>query len=328
MQRKTKVAAKDFLYRLSTRTRQARYWLTAQLAKALLSMLRHLPMDKALAFADRAGRKVGPLVGRHQVALDNLRHAYPEKSAQEIEAIALDMWGNMARLAAEYIFLASLFDYDPHAEKPGRVEVSGERLFERIAAEDRPHIIFTAHLGNFELLPIAGATFGMKVTALFRPPNNPYIADYILSTRAANMGELLASRTGASFALARILENNGTIGMLVDQKFIRGIPGTFFGRPCETSPLLPKLVRQYDCDVYPARCIRLPNNRFRLEIEDRLELPRDASGTIDLPGTAQLLNDVVERWVREDPGQWMWFHKRWMLSKGKRKARLKVSAKA
>ena len=21
----------------------------------------------------------------------------------------------------------------------------------------------------------------------------------------------------------------------------------------------------------------------------------------------------VERWVREDPGQWMWFHKRWKL---------------
>ena len=28
--------------------------------------------------------------------------------------------------------------------------------------------------------------------------------------------------------------------------------------------------------------------------------------------TAQLLNDTVERWVREDPGQWMWFHKRWL----------------
>src|SRR5690606_10371733 len=123
---------------------------------------------------------------------------------------------------------------------------------------DKPHIIFTAHLGNFELLPVAGATFGMKVTALFRPPNNPYIADYILSTRQSTMGGLLASRKGASFALARILENNGTIGALVDQKFMHGLRTTFFGRPCETSPLLPKLARQYDCDVYPARCIRLP----------------------------------------------------------------------
>ncbi|MEI5679293.1 MULTISPECIES: lipid A biosynthesis lauroyl acyltransferase [unclassified Mesorhizobium] len=309
---------KAFLYRLSQRLKMANYWLVAQLAKALLSILRLLPTDKALNFADRAGRRVGPLVGRHQVALDNLRQAFPEKSEEEISAIALDMWGNMARLAAEYIFLDQLFDYDPKATEPGRVEVQGERIFEHIAAEQRPHILFTGHFGNFELLPIAGATFGMKVTALFRPPNNPYVADYILSTRRSTMGDLLASKTGASFTLARILENNGTIGVLVDQKFTRGLRTTFFGRECETSPLLSKLARQYDCDVYPARCIRLPNNRFKLVIENKLELPREADGSVDLTATAQLVNDVVERWVREDPGQWMWFHKRWVLSKKKR----------
>ena len=31
------------------------------------------------------------------------------------------------------------------------------------------------------------------------------------------------------------------------------------------------------------------------------------------------LNDVVERWVREDPGQWMWFHKRWKLTHANRR---------
>ena len=102
--------------------------------------------------------------------------------------------------------------------------------------------------------------------------------------------------------------------MLVDQKFQRGVRTTFFGRPCETSPLLPKLARQFECDVYPARCMRLPGNRFRLELEEKLELPRDGDGQVDVAATAQLLNDVVERWVREDPGQWMWFHKRWKLT--------------
>ena len=74
------------------------------------------------------------------------------------------------------------------------------------------------------------------------------------------------------------------------------------------------LARHYDCDVYPARCIRLPGNRFRLQIEDKLALPRDEGGQVDVQATAQLLCDVVERWVREDPGQWMWFHKRWHIS--------------
>jgi KDO2-lipid IV(A) lauroyltransferase len=81
------------------------------------------------------------------------------------------------------------------------------------------------------------------------------------------------------------------------------------------------LARHYNCDVYPARCVRLPGNRFRLEIEDKLTLPRNESGSVDVPATTQLLADVVERWVREDPGQWMWFHKRWEISGRRRRRR-------
>ncbi|TIS57711.1 MAG: lipid A biosynthesis lauroyl acyltransferase [Mesorhizobium sp.] len=311
---------RDLAFRHGRRLRQLNYWLVARVAMMMISVLRLLPADKALNFADRVARRIGPLVGRHRVAIDNLRKAYPEKSNSEIEAIASDMWGNMARLAAEYVFLDILFDYDPKAAKPGRVEVSGIEHFVQIAGEAKPHILFTGHLGNFELLPVAAATFGMKITALFRPPNNPYLADYILSTRRSTMGALLPSSAGASFALAAILENGGNIGVLVDQKFSSGLETTFFGRPCQSNPVLGILARHYDCDVYPARCVRLPGNRFRLEIENQLVLPRHESGSIDVPSTTQLLSDVVERWVREDPGQWMWFHKRWEIS-GRRRSR-------
>jgi KDO2-lipid IV(A) lauroyltransferase len=314
-------STRGFRFGLALKLRKLNYWLVARVAMAAMALLRRLPPDTALNFADRMARRIGPLVGRHRVALDNLKKAYPEKSEAEIQAIASDMWGNMARLAAEYIFLDQLFDYDPNAATPGRIEVKGAENFLRIAGEEKPHILFTGHLGNFELLPVAAATFGMKITALFRPPNNPYLADYIQSTRSSTMGNLQPSSTGASFALATILENGGNIGVLVDQKFSRGVETTFFGRPCQSNPVLGMLARHYDCDVYPARCVRLPGNRFRLEVEDRLELPRDTSGSVDVKATVQLLADIVERWVREDPGQWMWFHKRWQINGRPRKLR-------
>ncbi|QPC92503.1 lipid A biosynthesis lauroyl acyltransferase [Mesorhizobium sp. INR15] len=320
-----KKVRRDFKFRYGRLLRQANYWLVARVAMLIISLLRLLPVDSALNFADRVARRVGPRVGRHQVAVDNLRLAYPEKSEAEIQAIASDMWGNMARLAAEYIFLDALFDYDPKATTPGRIEVKGADHFLEIAGEQKPHIIFTGHLGNFELLPVAAATFGMNITALFRPPNNPYLADYIHSTRRSTMGSLLPSSTGASFALASVLENGGNIGILVDQKFSNGLATTFFGRPCQSNRVLGTLARHYDCDVYPARCVRLPGNRFRLEIEDKLTLPRAANGSVDVPALTQLLNDVVERWVREDPGQWMWFHKRWEISIWKRGPRPKAT---
>lgn len=317
-----------FRYRAMRLATRANHWLIARFALGMLWLLRKLPPDRALDFAAAAAVKVGPWFGRHRTALSNLRQAYPEKPEQEIEAIALEMWDNMARLAAEYVFLDQLFDFDPAKRGDGRIEIVGEDLFIRLAAENKPHILFTAHLGNFELLPIAASVHGLKVTALFRPPNNPYIADYILSTRRSTMGGLMETRAGAAFALAGILEKGGNVGALVDQKFAGGLDTTFFGRQCETNPVVPMLARRFGCPVHPARCVRLPGNRYRLEIHEALDLVRDADGDIDIQASTQLLNDVVEGWVRDDPGQWMWFHKRWGMSNGRRSRRWKARAGA
>ncbi len=294
---------------------RANHWLIAQGAWLGIWLLRRLPEDRALDTAAWVARRIGPRFGRHRTAVDNLRHAYPEKSAAEVEAIARDMWGHMARLAAEYIFLDQLFDYRPDDPRQGRIEIAGEERFLKLASEaGRPHIVFTAHLGSFELLPVACALHGTPFTSLFRPPNNPYIAGFLDSKRTSTMGDLLASSRGAAFSLSAVLEKGGNVGALVDQKFSDGILTSFFGRPCQSNPIVPMLARRFDCDVYPARSMRLPGNRYRLEIEEKLELARNDDGDIDVAAATQQLNDVVERWVREDPGQWMWFHKRWSLS--------------
>ena len=101
------------------------------------------------------------------------------------------------------------------------------------------------------------------------------------------------------------------MGVLVDQKFQRGVHTDFFGQKVQTNPLLAKLARQFHCEVYPARSIRLPGNRYRLEIEPKIDLPKRADGSLDVNATAQLLNDKVESWVREYPEQWLWYHDRW-----------------
>jgi KDO2-lipid IV(A) lauroyltransferase len=290
-----------------------RQWLIAQAMFGFLNFLKLFPADGAINFADWLTRKLGPRVKRHRLMLTNLRNAFPEKSEAEIQEIALASWGNMGRLAAEYVFLDRLFDFDYLSKEPGRVEVSGIPIFIDLLENPRPFIVFTAHTGNFELLPVAGAAFGLHVSVLFRPPNNPYVAKRVFDFRSARMGKLVPSHAGSSFALARQLEAGQGVGVLVDQKFRKGLKTKFFGLDAQTNPLLGKLVRQFNCEVYPARCIRLPGNRYRLEIEPKLAMPRDSNGNLDMVATAQLLNDKVESWVREYPEQWLWYHDRWKI---------------
>jgi KDO2-lipid IV(A) lauroyltransferase len=294
---------------------RSRQWLVAQLVFLLLNVLKLFPADAAINFMDRVARWIGPKTSRHKLTLTNLRNAFPEKSDAWIEEIALESWGNMGRLAAEYVFLDRLFDFDPSSAQPGRVEVSGIPLFLELRDNPRPFIVFTAHSGNFEMLPVAGSAFGLDVTVLFRPPNNPYMADKVFEFRKERMGNLVPSHAGSSFALARQLERGGAVGVLVDQKFRKGLKTKYFGQDVQTNPLLAKLVRQFNCEVYPARCIRLPGGRFRLELEPAVEIPRRMDGSVDVTATAQMLNDKVESWVREYPGQWLWYHDRWRIKR-------------
>ncbi|WP_208435755.1 lipid A biosynthesis lauroyl acyltransferase [Bartonella phoceensis] len=302
---------KNFMYHIKIIAKKLLYFLWGYLLIGSLNILKYFPTNIGFSFFSWLAKTFGPLVHRHQIALANLRAAYPEKTEEDLHAIAIEMWENIGKFLAEYIFLDKIFDFDPHAEQPGLIEVKGVEIFQRLKEEKKPHIFFTAHTGNFELLPICAQSFGLDVTVLFRSPNNPYIAKQVLKARQTSMGHLVPSQAGAAWALAAKLAEGKNVGMLVDQKFHRGILGTFFNRPLKTNPLIIKLARQYDCDIYPARCIRLAGGRHRLELYERVKLPLDEKNEIDIAASIQKLNDIVESWVREYPGQWAWLHRRW-----------------
>jgi len=245
------------------------------------------------------------------MARRNLKLAFPEKTDGEIEQILSDMWGNLSRTAAEYAYLDQIFDFDDQNPDKGRFEIGGIEHFRRLKEQEGAAICFTAHTGNWELLPVASAAYGVNVTALFRPPDNPYIAKRVLSARRTAMGHLVPSRAGASWALADVLSAGGKVGVLVDQHYYGGVPIEFLGRPALANPLVGKLARNFDCPVYPARCIRLPGGRFRIELQAPLDIPRNEKDQVDVAKLTQMINDVVAGWVREHPAQWLWLHKRW-----------------
>jgi KDO2-lipid IV(A) lauroyltransferase len=298
-------------YRILLWVLNLRDWLVAQLIFLSLKALRLIPMDTALRWFERFARWFGPKTGRHKVALANLGIAFPEKTLEERERIAADSWAQMARGIVEYGYLDKIFDLDENKLGAGRIEVKNVEQFVKLRDDGLPAIIFTGHLGNFELLPMTAAKFDLELQSLFRAPNNKYAAAKIAKARKLVAQNLVASGAGASFQLMSALERGSHVGVLVDQKFRRGIQVPFFGRNAPTNTLLAKLARRYGCPVHGARCIRLPGGRFRLEITEELALPRTPDGEVDIRGTTELITRVVEDWVREYPEQWLWIHRRW-----------------
>jgi KDO2-lipid IV(A) lauroyltransferase len=280
-----------------------------------LKALRRLDPDRVSDFAGRALRAVGPLLPEHRVGRANLKAAFPEKPPTEIEAILRGVWENLGRVAAEFPHLDRLWDFDPD---PGgaltrRIEAAPPTLerFLRIRDDGKPALIFTAHLGNWELPALGATALGLDAAILYRRPNNAEVDRAIRAIRTVNMGELIPVAIDAPFKMMNALERGAHVAMLVDQYFVRGVEVTFFGRRTNANPFLARLARQFECPIHGVRVVRLPGHRFRLELSEAIEPARTATGAVDIAGTMQAITSVVEGWVREYPEQWLWLHRRW-----------------
>lgn len=293
--------------------RTAIWWLQAQVVFVLFFVFRLIPVEYATNFVAAILRNMGPVLPRQRTAMKNLELAFPEKTKAERRQILSKMWDNLARTSIEYIYLDTLFDYDHNNPDTGRIEIVGAENFKKLNKEKKPAIIFSGHLANWELLPVGAKNYGLDIAALYRTPNNPFIAKRILQIRSKMMGELIPSGPGSALKMMSVLEHGGRLGILVDHKLRSrsNIEIPFFGHPAKTNPLIGKLAREFDCVVHGARVIRLPQGRFRLEITDEINLPRDAEGRIDARQTVIAVTQVVEGWVREYPEQWLWVHRRW-----------------
>jgi KDO2-lipid IV(A) lauroyltransferase len=259
-------------------------------------------------------RKVGPLLKEHRLGRDNLRAAYPEKSASEIEKILGGVWDNLGRLAIEFAHLDdfSIAGFDtPTRDVISYAPETAER-FERIRTSGQAIIGFGAHLANWEIPGVGATKLGVKSALLYRRPGIPAISDLIVKLRTPLMGEMIPTTLDAPVRLARLLQSGVSVGMLADQHYTRGVAVTFFGRACLANPLVALLARQTGAPIRGMRVVRNPDgNSFWGEITDEIKPARDAEGNFDVAGTMQAVMAVIESWVREYPEQWLWLHRRW-----------------
>jgi Kdo2-lipid IVA lauroyltransferase/acyltransferase len=248
----------------------------------------------------------------HRIGQANLCAAFPEKDAAWIEATLRDAWDNLGRVAGEYVHMARIWDFDRDRPNTGRIQTASETLFDLLRTDGKPALCFAAHLANWELPAIAAAAHGLPSAVVYRMPNNKAVAREIIRIRAPLMGRLIRTRAQAAVEMAAALSLGEHLGMVVDQHFSRGIDVTFFGRRCKANPTVARLARRFDCPVVGVRVVRLPDRHgFRIDGFGPYEMPRDGDGEVDIQASTQMITSVIESWVREHPGQYLWFHRRW-----------------
>ena len=282
------------------------YRIEAWFAAFAFSGFGLLPLERASALGGAMARWIGPRLGVTKRARLNLRTALPELGSAEIEAILSGMWDNLGRVAAEYPHLRRIKIFEPS----GRVETRGLEHLDAALAAGRRVVLFSGHLGNWEIAALAGGQYGLDIAQIYRAANNP-LFDRLIGRLRGDQGELIPKGAVASRRAAATLRRGGHLSLLVDQKLNDGIAVPFFGREAMTAPALALFALHFDCDVLPVRIERVEGARFRLTVYPKLPLPEGGNRDADLLTLMTAVNQTLEGWIRERPEQWFWLHRRW-----------------
>ena len=269
------------------------------------AVLSRLPLDRGSDLAGRLLRGLGPHLGVSRRAVANLRIAFPDMAADEIDRVVRGMWDNLGRLGAEYVNLEQLIEDDE------RIEIVGGAVLDRLRASSRPALLFTAHLANWEAATLAACRHGLELAAVYRAFNNPMVDRLIRDWRRCTGVELITKGGAGARVLIKRLGQGGNVIILIDQRMNDGIAVPFFGRPAMTAPALAELGYRYDAPVVPVRVERTGGSRFRVTVEEPLTLPRSGDRAADVAAAMAMVNRRIESWVRARPEQWFWLHRRW-----------------
>lgn len=281
-----------------------------RIASACMRLFRGLGPVRASNLAGALGRSIGPLIPVSRLADRNLRAAMPELDEAARKCIIRAVWDNLARNIAE---LPHLSRFRESAAAPG-YEVIGTEHLRAATAQGGPAIILTAHLGNWEIMPLAAQRLGIPTGFFYRAASNPLVDRMILDLRAEAIGEGIRmfpkGAAGARGAYAH-LAGGGVLAILADQKLNDGLEVPFFGMPAMTAPTLAILARKFGCPVLPVHVERLGAARLRVVCGPPLLMPRTGDRQGDIQAMTALMNRVIEGWIRARPGEWLWLHRRW-----------------
>lgn len=238
----------------------------------------------------------------------NLEIAFPSLSADERQRLLRGCFANLGRLLAVF----AQFTTQPEGLK-SLIDCEGIEHLEAAEQSGRGVILFTGHIGAWELSSFGLSLFGHPLSFLVRRIDNPKI-EALIDRARTRLGNRTIDKRSAAREMLQIMQNGETLGILVDLNTLdrEGTFVDFFGVPASTTFTLAKLALRTNAQVLP---VFAPwdesRKRFVLKIEEPLKFELTGDETEDVRRLTQLFTSVVERYVRQYPDQWLWIHRRW-----------------
>jgi KDO2-lipid IV(A) lauroyltransferase len=282
------------------------YWAS----RVLLSVFSLLTLRMGLAVGSVLGRGFYYLAGGlRRTGRRNLELAFPELGSDERDRLLKACFENLGRLLGVFSHFPS--ECDEAWRKI--IDCEGLENIEAARNQQRGVILFTGHIGAWELSSFALSLFDHPLRFLVRRIENPRIEELIDRGRSSHGNRTIDKRFAAREIL-RILNDGGTLGILVDLNTLdrEAVFVDFFGVKASTTFMVAKLALRTEALVLP---VFAPwdkaRQKFILRVDEPLSFERTDDEAENILRLTQVMTKVVESYVRRYPDQWLWIHRRW-----------------
>jgi KDO2-lipid IV(A) lauroyltransferase len=263
---------------------------------------------RILANAAAFGMRV-LIPSRRRIADRNIRRVFPDMTSQDRKNLAIRAYRNAA---ANFSDLLTILQAGGRESLLRRTRVEGFEHLHRALAAGKGCIAISAHYGAFPLMGSVLAAMGVRYHYLYRRPKSPstdgFFQDWLEHAGYRNIED--SPRHLAASRCLKALGEGACVCILADQHFPAGVEIPFFGNPALTG-IGPALLAARSRAPLVAMCIsRLPDDSHLVRIEPPIAPPVDRSREA-LTAVIAEFTLKIEAWIREDPAQWFWVHRRW-----------------
>lgn len=242
----------------------------------------------------------------------NFAHVFGEPpDSPRVIAAAREMIDNHSYHWIDFFYFAG------RSFSRARELVTGVEEHEKIlAAEKRGRgvVLATAHLGNWYLGGFLLGGLKHEIKVVYKPDRFP-IVEKLRSQmqRRWGVGEIPVGHTMLSAVpVVQALSAGQIVAMQCDRDFNNtGICVEFFGSPAffPRGPFVAAMAT--GATFLPSFVVRLPDHRYRVMIEEPLEISRGGTHEEDVRHNVERFVRLLERYVAKYPTQWYCFYPFW-----------------
>ena len=281
-------------------------------AKSVLVTFGLLPSSMAMGLGRRMGGLAYLLAGElRRTGAINLRLAFPEKSEEERAALLRECFDSLGRLLGFF----SQFSSKSLEHLQGLMHVEGLHNLEAAKAiRGNKLILYTGHLGAWELTSFGLSLVGHPFAFLVRRLDNPRIEDMVDRIRK-RFGNQTLDKLSAARSMLKILRSGETpLGLLPDLNTLddEAIFIDFMGVPAATTFVVAKLAVRTKTPLVPVFAPwSKEKGKYLLIVEEPIQIECTGDEEADVRKVTIELTRRIENQIKRYPGQWLWIHKRW-----------------